>query len=497
VSDVAAAASVLLARGPASREVFLVRRATHLRFMGGFHAFPGGKVHAADAQLSQNVAGLSAKHVAAVRELFEETGVLLARGPDSAFPPAAELTPLRHDLLAEQVAFGDVLARLSLRIRPEDLQPAGSLVTPAFSPTRFDAAFFVATLPAGQTAEVWPGELAAGLWMSSEAILEAWTRGELLVSPPTVSLLEVIRGRPVHEVSERIRPLLDSLAGGDIPLIWFAPATLMIPLHCLGLPPSTHTNAFLVGTGPVYLLDPGPVDPGEQQKLFQILDARAAAGQRLSTIVLTHHHPDHVGAVTACARRYQVPILAHRLTRQALRGKIEVQQELEEGALLDLGPAPHGKGRWHLTALHTPGHAPGHLAFYEPHYRLLFAGDMVSTLTSVVIAPGEGDLAVYLDSLRRLQILPARLLLPAHGPPSARPDSVLDEALAHRAKREQELLAALGPEPRTADDLAVQLYRGLPAPMMRFAEWQVLSGLQKLQREGRAHSTPNGWQLLS
>jgi glyoxylase-like metal-dependent hydrolase (beta-lactamase superfamily II) len=165
-----------------------------------------------------------------------------------------------------------------------------------------------------------------------------------------------------------------------------------------------------------------------------------------------------------------------------------VQRELADGDRLDLGPAPDGAGRWHLEAVHTPGHARGHLAFVEPRYGLLFAGDMVSTLSSVLIAPSEGDLATYLDSLRRLQTYPLRLLLPAHGPPSARPAFILEQCLAHRAQREAELLAALAGPPRTVAELAVEVYRGLPAKMMKYAEMQVAAGLQKLQREGRAEA---------
>ncbi len=191
---------------------------------------------------------------------------------------------------------------------------------------------------------------------------------------------------------------------------------------------------------------------------------------------------------------YGVPILAHPLTAQALHGRIEVSQRLDDGAILNLGTAPDGKGRWHLQAIHTPGHAAGHLAFYAPRYRLLFVGDMVSTLSSVVIAPPEGDLAVYLDSLRRLQTFPARLLLPSHGSPSARPDFVLEQCLAHRREREEQLLKILGAEPRTVLELAIEMYRGLPAALMRFAEMQVLAGLNKLQREGRAVAVGGGWR---
>ena len=488
MSDVTAAASVLLTRGPGSPEVFVVGRAPTLRFLGGFHAFPGGKAHPGDADLARQAPGLSAQHVAAVRELFEETGVLLARRPDGSFPPAALLPDLRREALTDRVTFPDALARLGLHLRPDDLTPAGALVTPAFAPVRFDTAFFVAELPPGQEAEVWPGELTDGAWQSADEALRRWTCGEVLLSPPTVSLLRAVRGRPVAELPRRFGRLLEALAGGAIPPIWFSPAVQMIPLHTDGLPPSTHTNAWLVGTGPAYLIDPGPSGPGEQDRLFELLDARRDGAALPSAVVLTHHHRDHVGAAAACARRYGIPVLAHALTARALMGKVEVQRELADGDRLDLGPAPDGAGRWHLEAVHTPGHARGHLAFVEPRYGLLFAGDMVSTLSSVLIAPSEGDLAVYLSSLRRLQTYPLRLLLPAHGPPSARPAFLLQECLAHRAQREAQLVEALAGPPRTVPELAVEVYRGLPAPMMKYAEMQVAAGLQKLEREGRAEA---------
>ena len=162
---------------------------------------------------------------------------------------------------------------------------------------------------------------------------------------------------------------------------------------------------------------------------------------------------------------------------------------MEDGDRIELGTD------WHLEAMHTPGHAPGHLAFYDPHNRFLFAADMVSTMTSIVIAPPEGDLTVYLDSLRRLLTVDCRLLLPSHGSPSSRPRQTLEEALAHRAKREEMLLAALGATPRTIPELTAEMYKGLAAPLMRFAELQVLAGLQKLQREGRVDPAGDGWRL--
>jgi glyoxylase-like metal-dependent hydrolase (beta-lactamase superfamily II)/8-oxo-dGTP pyrophosphatase MutT (NUDIX family) len=486
LSAINEAASVLLARGAGSHEVFLVARSPELRFMGGFHVFPGGKVHADDVR-----AGASVRQVAAVRELFEEAGVLLARRADGSFPPGnAHLADLRRRLLADEVSFRDLLAGLGLHVRADDLTPAGNLVTPAFAPVRFDTSFFVATLPPGQQAEVWPGELSGGAWQSADEALRDWDRGAYLLSPPTVALLQAIRGRPVADLPERVRPMMVALEAGALHEVWFSPGVRMIPLHCDGLPMvTTYTNAYLVGTGPTYLLDPGPTNPEEQRRLFDVLDPRPP-----DAVVLTHHHPDHIGAANACARRYGVPILAHPRTARALAGKVEVTRTLEDGERLDLGVAPHGHGRWHVEALLTPGHAPGHLAFYEPSYRLLFAGDMVSTLTSIVIVPPEGDLAVYVASLQRLKEYPARLLLPAHGSASARPGFVLDEALTHRARREEQLAAALGREPRRVADLVAELYRGVPANLLRLAELQTLAGLYKLRNEGRAEPAGDGWR---
>ena len=128
---------------------------------------------------------------------------------------------------------------------------------------------------------------------------------------------------------------------------------------------------------------------------------------------------------------------------------------------------------------------------------MLFAGDMVSTVTSMVIVPPDGDLSHYLQSLRRLRELPARMLLPAHGNVSARPVQVIDGALGHRAKRERQLLDALADGPAGIDDLTPRLYRGTPQPLMRFARAQLLAGLLKLQKEGRAQPLDvERWQLV-
>ena len=507
-SSVTPAASVLLSRGPDSQEVFVVRRAANLRFFGGFLAFPGGKVQPADADrhtlpvlaVEQLPVGLQDRLAAAVRELFEETGILLARRPDGAFPDSGpELDALRRQVSEDDRRFAPALAERRLAIRGEDFVHLGNIVTPPFTPIRFDTAFFLATAPPGQEPCIWPGELDQGCWTTSDAILTDWERGECLVSPPTVMLLQAVRGRPIAEAPARLKPLMDALSAGAIHPIFFTPDVQLIPLRTVSLPPASYTNAYLVGRDQAFLIDPGTPFPEEQERLFAVLDRHLAQGKPLKAIVATHRHPDHVGAVRACSERYGVPVWAHPWTARALAGQIGVPQVLEEGDRLELGTAADGQPDWHLRVLHTPGHDPGHLAFYDPHYRLLLAGDMVSTVSSVVIAPPDGDLSLYLASLRRLRGLDCRLLFPSHGSVSNRPAETMDAALAHRAQREQQLLDALSSQPRTIPELARALYPDLPESLFKLAALQVQAGLIKLQREGRAEPAGEGdasWRRL-
>ncbi|MBI2805574.1 MAG: MBL fold metallo-hydrolase [Planctomycetes bacterium] len=489
MSTITPAASVMLTRDPGSRSIYAILRGSQLRFFGGFWAFPGGKLTETEAA---DTDALPARRLAACRELFEETGVLVARTPDGQFPRIDdEMSRCRKAILDEHLAFEQFLAQRSLTIRPGDFACVGEITTPAFAQLRYATTFFVAHLPNGQEATIWPGELERGEWLDSADLLGRWRRSEVLLTPPSAMSLMGLGDRPIGDAPALLGPLFENLARGAIHPILFAPDVQLIPLKTVALPPSNYTNAYLVGSGPRYLIDPGCHEPAEQQRLFDVIDA----GQPPTAIVLTHHHPDHIGAAEACARRYRIPIWAHARTAEKLASLVDVQRFLNDGDRLDLGPSPAHAGPWRLEALFTPGHASGHLAFFEPFYRLLFAGDMISTLSSMVIAPPDGHLGDYLKSLRRLRELPARLLLPSHGNVSARLIEVIDAALAHRVKRETQLLEALGSGPIGIDELTQQMYRGTPEPLMRFARAQVLAGLLKLQAEGRAHpADAERWQ---
>jgi len=193
-----ASAVILWRESAGGREVFWVRRGAGLRFAGGFYAFPGGKVDAADAALAvSGAAGAEAASIAsACRELFEETGVLLG----TARVATATRAELRRELLEGRQTFADVLTATGTSLDAALLTPAGRWITPPFVPVRFDARFYLAELPAGQDAEVWPGELSDGGWIACSEALARWRDGRALLHPPNRWAIEPDTSAPIGAV---------------------------------------------------------------------------------------------------------------------------------------------------------------------------------------------------------------------------------------------------------------------------------------------------------
>jgi len=141
-----------------------------------------------------------------------------------------------------------------------------------------------------------------------------------------------------------------------------------------------------------------------------------------------------------------------------------------------------------LRAVHTPGHASNHLCYLLEQERLLFSGDHVMQGSTVVIAPPDGDMAAYLDSLSRIRTLRLRSIAPGHGHLIDDPDAVIDDYIAHRLEREQQVLDALGAGDSTIPAIVERLYVGLIDELVPRARQSVHAHLRKLAAEGRAVS---------
>ena len=202
------------------------------------------------------------------------------------------------------------------------------------------------------------------------------------------------------------------------------------------------TNSYVVGQ---WVVDPGPAIPSHLNAL------REAANGGIEGVVLTHSHADHAEA----AGLFDVPVVLPR-----------------EGESVGL-----------FTALATPGHSADSVCLLFG--RVCFTGDTVLGEGSVFIAPGEGSLSAYLDSLRRLRSLDLEVLCPGHGPYVWDPAAKLDEYLAHRLERERRLLSALDAGLRTSDELLDAAWSEVPAELRPAARLTLEAHLEKLREEGR------------
>ena len=221
------------------------------------------------------------------------------------------------------------------------------------------------------------------------------------------------------------------------------------------------TNTYVVSG---WVVDPGPAD---ERHLDAVL---AAAGGEVAGIVLTHDHHDHSEGAPALAEHAGVAV-----------------ERPDGGARI--GP---------FEAIATPGHAPDHVALL--FRRLLFTGDTVLGRGTSVIDPPEGDLVAYLRSLRRMRDLHPRTIHPGHGPLVVDAGAKLDEYVAHREDRDEQIVGALRDGPRAIDELVPVVYAGYPEALFELAGRSVLAHLLKLEDEGRAEKrTRDGverWRLV-
>lgn len=271
-----------------------------------------------------------------------------------------------------------------------------------------------------------------------------------------------------------------------------APGVRMLPLETPTLPPATHTNCFLVGTGDAVLVEPASPHEREIEHVVGWVEAARQAGVKLGAILTTHHHPDHVGGAAALSERLGVPLWAHRETVRRLP-HVRFERELVEGERLELA----GPRELTVEAVHTPGHAPGHLCFHVHGSGALLAGDMVAGVGTILIEPTDGDMTLYLASLRAMAAREPSMILPAHGGLLGDPQSFLEHYLRHRLAREVKVRDALAGHggPARADELVPVAYADAPKVVWPMAALSVESHLRKLLDDGEARLEGGRWTL--
>ncbi|HEV2884415.1 MAG TPA: MBL fold metallo-hydrolase [Pyrinomonadaceae bacterium] len=490
------AAAVILLRhntNPQHPEVYLVKRSEKLAFLGGYHAFPGGQFDENDHDvLVENCpdAEMRAAISCAARELFEETQVLVARGGDTL--TKGQRASLLDDLQAGRMSWPALLKHFNLHLDTADFTFVGRWVTPPFSARRFDTLFFLVKCPPKQTAHVsGNAELETGEWVTAEGAIARWQRSEIIAVPPVLHALRTLSAGISEDLVERFLSVPHAHRN-PVRRIEFRPNYICFPVRTPTKPPATHTNCYLIYTSDeLLIIDPGSPYEDEQQALAECVDALVTEGRRIREIVLTHMHPDHVAGVGALLDHvgHDVKVAAHRLTAEPLENSVRVDRMIDDGDTIRLEGSP----KLELKALHTPGHARGHLCFYEERTGTLISGDNIVGLGSVLIDPPEGNMRDYLVSLERMRSLPnLSVLFGGHGPAIANPYQKITEYISHRLEREHNILQAVREGASTPAEIVARVYTDVSPKAHAMAERAVLAHLEKLESEGSVSQTGEG-----
>jgi glyoxylase-like metal-dependent hydrolase (beta-lactamase superfamily II)/8-oxo-dGTP pyrophosphatase MutT (NUDIX family) len=534
--DARPAASLLLLRdGGPGLEVLMLRRAERDGDVrSGAAVFPGGVVDRRDREahrccLGGDDAALSRQlglanggldyAVAALRESFEEVGLLLA---DRAFDAAAAL-PWRERLQAGQASVTDLCDTLGLRLDVRGLVYYSHWLTPPGVAKRFDTRFFVAHAPPEQEAVADYGEAIELMWLTPRAALDP-RRGLKLLPVTRRTLQELARFGNAEAALEEARsrreirltmPRIASGATGQRILlpeefayaevgrldpegrggvscelvagraVRLSPRVVRVTAPNPGPMTGPGTNSYIVGTGDAWtVIDPGPEDESHLQALL------AAAPGPIERILVTHTHVDHSPGAAALSRATGAPVWGRVAAHAQWQDpNFRPARELAGGERLALEPDTT------LRVVHTPGHASNHLCYLLEEEKTLFTGDHVMQGSTVVINPPDGDMAAYLRALHALLDEDLDWLAPGHGFLVGEPHTALRALIEHRLRREArvaEVLRRLGPA--RLDDLLPDVYADVPPARHGVARRSLLAHLIKLQADGVAAADGDVWR---
>jgi glyoxylase-like metal-dependent hydrolase (beta-lactamase superfamily II) len=241
-----------------------------------------------------------------------------------------------------------------------------------------------------------------------------------------------------------------------------------------GMMTGPGTNTYLVGIDEIAVIDPGPGDASH-------LDAIAGCGgDRIRWILLTHTHEDHSPGAVGLKKLTGAEILAFGPGDG--KGKVRLDGTLGDGAVIEAT-------EFHLTALHTPGHASNHLCYLLNEERTLFTGDHIMQGSTVVIGPPDGDMAAYFASLEKLKSIRPRLraIAPGHGHLIEDPMATIDDYIEHRRAREKQVLDVLRSRgTATIAEIVEDVYTDVAPELHPVARRSVWAHLRKLADDGEA-----------
>ena len=254
----------------------------------------------------------------------------------------------------------------------------------------------------------------------------------------------------------------------------------------------TGTQTYLVGTGEVAVIDPGPAMPAHIDAILA-----ATAGQRVTAIVCTHTHRDHSPAARPLAERTGAPIIGCApltLDDDGPRADAAFDTTYVPDRILADGEQINGDG-WTLEAVATPGHTSNHLCYALLEEQALFTGDHVMGWSTTVVSPPDGDMAAYMASLEKLGSRTDALYYPAHGEPVTNPQQLVRGLGGHRRQRERQILKLVGEGVGRIEAMVPRMYKGIDERLYPAAGRSVLAHLIDLRDRAMVMDEGGAWAV--
>jgi glyoxylase-like metal-dependent hydrolase (beta-lactamase superfamily II) len=258
----------------------------------------------------------------------------------------------------------------------------------------------------------------------------------------------------------------------------------------------TGTQTYIVGTGEVAVIDPGPLgdDPAHVGELIRIL-----GGERIAAILCTHTHRDHSPAAAPLAAATGAPVIGCAplvIEDDGPRADASFDATYKPDRILQDGEQLSGPD-WTLTAVATPGHTSNHLCFALEEEKALFTGDHIMGWSTTVVSPPDGDMADYMRSLQRLIDRDDVVYYPAHGPQVDKPQRLARGMMGHRKQREGQILRLLGRGIGAIPAMVTEMYKGVDPRLHGAAGRSVLAHLIDLRDRGKVREVGGIWTALT
>jgi glyoxylase-like metal-dependent hydrolase (beta-lactamase superfamily II) len=242
------------------------------------------------------------------------------------------------------------------------------------------------------------------------------------------------------------------------------------------------TGTYIVGRGEVAVIDPGPDMPKHLEAILA-----AVAGERVSHILITHHHLDHSPLAKALSRATGAPVWGRAVEKPPVEDEVKLEagyDDFKPDIPVTGGEVFEGAG-WTLEAIHTPGHTSNHICYALAEENALFSGDHIMGWSTTVITPPDGDMGDYLRSLERVKARGFSTIWPTHGPPITEARPFIDAYIEHRRDRERQILARLAAGDRRIKVMVPTIYAAVDPRLHPAAAHSVLAQMIELVKSGR------------